>query len=91
MGSLWILATRKGRNAQPHVDHKGLLYVQIIINGKQSKAMLDTEASYNFISMEEAKRLGLKLTSKDETLKVVNSTAKLIAGIAKGVPTTLDA
>ena len=37
------------------------MYVDVSINGKPTRAMVDTGATHNFISDREAKRLGLKL------------------------------
>ena len=45
-------------------------------------------ATHNFVSVDEAKCLGLK-TTKGGTMKMVNSPAKPIVGIAQGVHTTL--
>ena len=55
------------------------------IKGKQVRAMLDTEATHNFVSVYEAKRLGLRITPEDGAIKAANSPVKLIDGIAKGV------
>ena len=38
-----------------------LLYVDIHINWKPARAMVDTGATHNLISVEEVKRLGLQL------------------------------
>ena len=51
--------------------------------------MLDTGATHNFVSVDEAKRLGLKATKEGGTMKAVNSPAKPIARIAQGVHITL--
>lgn len=44
--------------ANPAPPSKGLLYVEALTNGKSTKAMIDTRATHNFVSVEEAKRLG---------------------------------
>nr|CAD1833663.1 unnamed protein product [Ananas comosus var. bracteatus] len=44
--------------------HRELMYVDIKLNGKTTKAMVDTGATHNFIATGEAERLGLTL-SKD--------------------------
>ena len=51
--------------------------------------LLDTGATHNFVSVDEAKRLDLKATKEGGTMKAVNSPAKLIAGIAQGMHITL--
>ena len=65
------------------------MYVSATINGQAVRALLDTEATHNFISEEEAKRIGLKATKDGGTMKAVNSPAKPIASTAQGVRVTL--
>ena len=72
MGSLQILNVLQ---SPPKTEAKGLLYVDVSINGKASKAMIDTGASHNFVSLEEAKRLGLKALGGGGSIKAVNSAA----------------
>lgn len=43
-------------------DVSGLLYVDVKVNGHLVKATINTRASNNFVSIEEAQRLGLKTT-----------------------------
>lgn len=62
-----------------------LMYVDIMLNGKSTCAMLDTGATHNFVSDREARRLGLKLEKDPSRMKAVNSVARPIAGQAKGV------
>ncbi|KAH9727410.1 Endonuclease [Citrus sinensis] len=59
------------------------------INGQSVRALLDTGATHNFVSIDEAKSLGLKTTKEGGTMKAVNSPTKPIAGIAQGVHITL--
>ena len=47
--------------------------------------MIDTGASHNFIKVDEAKRLGLKVEKSDGWLKTVNSEAKPLSGVARDV------
>ncbi|PON50889.1 Aspartic peptidase domain containing protein [Parasponia andersonii] len=42
---------------------KGLLFVDTTINGKATKALVDTRASHNFISIEEVRWLGLLVSN----------------------------
>ena len=67
------------------VEHKGLLYGSIRIEGKEATAMFDTGASHNFMDVQEAKRLGLKYKEETGTVKVVNAREQSIHGVAKGV------
>uniref|UniRef100_A0A2P2K194 Uncharacterized protein LOC105647934 n=1 Tax=Rhizophora mucronata TaxID=61149 RepID=A0A2P2K194_RHIMU len=74
------------KHASPAVPkEKGLLYVDVAINGKVACAMLDTGATHNFMDVQEANRLSLQLTKGIGTIKAVNSDAKLVHGIAHGV------
>ncbi|KAK3212389.1 hypothetical protein Dsin_017095 [Dipteronia sinensis] len=83
MGSLRQLGSLKSNNAPSTSTKKGLMFVNSSINGKAVRAMLDTGATHNFVSLDEAKKLGLKAISRGGTIKAVNSPAKPIAGIAK--------
>ena len=47
--------------------------------------MFDTGASHNFMNVHEAKRLGLKFANDQGTVKAVNSEAKAIEGVARGL------
>lgn len=50
------------------------------INSKTLRALLDAEATHNFVMEDGAKRLGLKATKERGTMKVINSPVKSIAG-----------
>lgn len=54
------------------------MFVSATINGQAMYALLDTGATHNFISKDEAKHLGLEVTKEGGTMKVVNSPAKRI-------------
>ncbi|KAF2281642.1 hypothetical protein GH714_044052 [Hevea brasiliensis] len=47
------------------------------------RALLDTGASHNFLTVEEAKRLGIPYEKEMGWLKAVNSTPNLIHGVAR--------
>ena len=47
--------------------------------------MVDTGATYNFISKDEVKKLGLKLEKDLGNMKAINSKVFTIAGVAKQV------
>ncbi|KAL0362192.1 UNVERIFIED_CONTAM: hypothetical protein Scaly_1174400 [Sesamum calycinum] len=61
---------------------KGLMYVQVQINGKAVMAMLDTGVTHNFVAGREIQKLGLTLAQHSSSIKVVNSEAKPIQGVA---------
>ncbi|RVW14190.1 hypothetical protein CK203_102219 [Vitis vinifera] len=52
----------------------------------QVKALVDSGVTHNFVATKEAARLGLKLEEDTSRIKVVNSKAQKIQGIAKNVP-----
>ncbi|KAE8676551.1 hypothetical protein F3Y22_tig00111584pilonHSYRG00153 [Hibiscus syriacus] len=64
---------------------RGLMYVDISVNGKTSKALVDTGATDTFISLEEAKRCKLIVTKEVGQMKAVNSAALTICGGMKRV------
>nr|CAD1837714.1 unnamed protein product [Ananas comosus var. bracteatus] len=97
MGALRLLNALKGqvgeREKTPlpkESKHSELMYVDIKLNGKTTRAMVDTGATHNFITTGEAERLGLTLSKDGSRMKAVNSKAQPIAGLAKetarGVP-----
>ncbi|KAK3040207.1 hypothetical protein RJ639_028919 [Escallonia herrerae] len=67
------------------VPGKGLMYVDIKVNGKAIRAMVDTGATHNYISSTEVERLGLTLEKGCGQVKAINSAAQLVAGIARSV------
>ncbi|XP_078446358.1 uncharacterized protein LOC144715301 [Wolffia australiana] len=69
------------------VQYEGLnlLHVSVLINIKPSTAMVDTGATHNLLAEKEARKLGLKLSPSAGKIKAVNSEARDIVGVAKGV------
>uniref|UniRef100_A0A803N278 Eukaryotic translation initiation factor 3 subunit G N-terminal domain-containing protein n=1 Tax=Chenopodium quinoa TaxID=63459 RepID=A0A803N278_CHEQI len=67
-----------------------LMFVEAIVGGKASKALVDTGATHNFVTLKEATRLGLKFTKKRGSLKTVNTIPAPIHGVARGVPLQLS-
>lgn len=51
---------------KPTTPSKGLLYVEAQVNRKPTKTMIDTGATHNFVSVEEARRLRLRLSKENE-------------------------
>ncbi|KAK3031323.1 hypothetical protein RJ639_035229 [Escallonia herrerae] len=68
-----------------NVPGKSLMYVDIKVNGKAIRAMVDTGATHNYISSTEVKRLGLTLEKGCGRVKVINSAAQPVAGIERSV------
>ncbi|KAK2984524.1 hypothetical protein RJ640_025021 [Escallonia rubra] len=67
------------------VPGKGLMYVDIKVNGKAIRAMVDTEATHNYISSTEVERLGLTLEKGCGRVKAINSVVQPVAGITRSV------
>lgn len=53
MGSLKILTTLNAK-AMPTTSSNGLIYVEVLVNGKPTKALVDTGTTHNFITEEMA-------------------------------------
>ena len=49
------------------------------------KAMVDSEATHNFVATKESERLGLNVEEDPNRIKVMNNKAQKIHGIAKKV------
>ncbi|KAK3043775.1 hypothetical protein RJ639_001971 [Escallonia herrerae] len=64
---------------------KGLMYVDIKVNGKAIRTMVDTRATHNYISSIEVERLGLTLEKGYGRVKAINSAAQPVAGKARSV------
>ncbi|KAE8662634.1 cytochrome P450 78A7-like [Hibiscus syriacus] len=84
MGSLQVLNALKAKPLTP-TSSNGLMYVEAVINEKSTRAMVDTGATHNFVSKDEANRLGLKYTGSTGWLKTVNTQAVPLHGVARGV------
>ena len=85
VGSLQLLNALKAKLIPKTPQSKGLMYVEAIVNGKATKALVDTGATHNFVLEGEAKRLELQASKEGGWLKAVNSVAKPSHGVARGV------
>nr|VVW56505.1 unnamed protein product [Nymphaea colorata] len=63
----------------------GLKYLEILVNGKSTMAIVNMGVTHNFISNEEMRRLGLTLEKGELCMNAVNSEAKPIDGVARHV------
>ncbi|KAK2977134.1 hypothetical protein RJ640_005784 [Escallonia rubra] len=71
LGSIQVLNALQKKNV-PQVPtgegqaskSEGLLYMEAKLNGKPAHVLMDTRATHNFITMEEAKRLGLNVADR---------------------------
>ncbi|ERM93990.1 hypothetical protein AMTR_s00136p00064270 [Amborella trichopoda] len=85
MESVQFLNMRKAETERPKAPNKGLMYVEAQINEKTTKATIDTSATHNFVSKDEANRLGLQIVKETGWVKAVNSEAQPIHGTPHGV------
>ena len=85
MGSMRLLNALKIKQTKKQPQNKGLMYVEAKVNGMPAKAMIDTGATHNFVSEEEARRLKLQTSKEAGWLKAVNSAANPSQGVARGV------
>ena len=65
--------------------HKGLMYVELLTSEQKIVALVNSEATHNFILTRETVKLGLKLAKDDNKLKAVNGQAQEMHGLAKNV------
>ncbi|XP_078447614.1 uncharacterized protein LOC144716361 [Wolffia australiana] len=84
LNPLQCLAALQGGTLVQYED-LNLLHVPVLINGKPSTAMVDTGVTHNVLAEIEIMKLGLKLSSSAGKIKAVNSEARDIVGVAKGV------
>ncbi|KAK2989246.1 hypothetical protein RJ640_030998 [Escallonia rubra] len=92
LGSLQVLNALQRKNVPQVLTgegqasmSKGLLYVEAKLNGKPAHVMVDTGATHNFITMDEAERLGLNVVDGEGWLKPVNAEAKPLQGMVRRV------
>ncbi|KAM2435168.1 hypothetical protein PS1_025156 [Malus domestica] len=63
----------------------GSLFVDVKTGDKTTRVLVDTGATHNFMTSEEATRLGLRVTKEPGSVKTVNSAATPIVGVARNV------
>ncbi|GFY94853.1 hypothetical protein Acr_10g0002380 [Actinidia rufa] len=85
VGSLRLLDAIKAQVGKSKAPRKGRMYVEAKVRGFSTRALIDTGASHNFIEVKEAKRLGLQLKEEPGWIKAVNTEARSIYGVARGV------
>ena len=85
MGSLQLLNALKAKPVPKTPQSKRSMYVEALVNGKATKALVDTGVTHNFVSEDETKRLELQASEEEGWLKAINSTIKPSHGVALGV------
>ncbi|KAL2933585.1 Protein DDI1-like protein [Bienertia sinuspersici] len=73
----------------PRSKKFSIMFVEDMVNGKTSKAIVDTGATHNSVDKKEATRLGLHYTKDPGILKIVNTNPTPIYCITRGVPLRL--
>ena len=63
--------------------------VDITINEKVARALVDTGAEVNFMTKTEATRLGLRYTSSNAQIRTVKASPTPIVGVAHGMNITV--
>ena len=61
MGVMHLLNALKKQAKTKKASPKGLMFMDVRINGKLTRAMIDTGATHNFVSDTEAAHLGSKV------------------------------
>ncbi|XP_074297249.1 uncharacterized protein LOC141627954 [Silene latifolia] len=85
MGAVHMMCSMgKGANLS-EAKSTELMYVEVKYNGICTRSMIDTGASHNFVTPDEAKRLGMEINREGGRMKAVNSSAQPIQGVAKDV------
>lgn len=64
-------------------------YVDISINGRPARAMVDSGAEVNIMTKTAAERLRLNFVPSNTHLKTVNAPSTPVCGVAQGVSITL--
>ena len=86
----------KPRQAKPKHAEQGIVmskacaqYVDISINGKRTRVLVDTGAEANLMAKMAATRLGLRYSPTNIQLKTVNAPPTPVDGVAHGVSITI--
>ena len=64
VGSLQLLNALKAKPVPKMPQSKRPMYVKALINGKATKALVDTGATHTFVSKNETKRLELQASKE---------------------------
>lgn len=72
---MWSIYLLNVLSSTPKIRTKSSLYVEITIDEKVLKAMIDTNTFHHFNSIEEAQRLGIKVTGGGDSIKTTNLAA----------------
>ncbi|KAF2294337.1 hypothetical protein GH714_009417 [Hevea brasiliensis] len=81
VGAILFLGALEKQKWKPSIE-KGLIYVDLWINGKAARALVDTGATDNFIANTTALQFQLNMQEDTGKIKAVNYKAANIVGVA---------
>ncbi|XP_059636214.1 DNA damage-inducible protein 1-like [Cornus florida] len=92
MGAMQMLSSMAHDTKQKGKAKKvaGVRYVDAQVGGKAVQALVDTGATHNFITPEEAQRLGLEMRKTEGWIKAVNSEEARVSRVCKEVELCLQ-
>ncbi|CAL2268868.1 unnamed protein product [Prunus armeniaca] len=73
------------------VQAKGVMFVDAMVNDKTTFFLVDTGVSHNFMSVQKVKRLRCRVSNEAGSMKTMNSFAKPIDRVARGVELHISA
>ncbi|XP_070004238.1 uncharacterized protein [Nicotiana sylvestris] len=86
-------STKKGKKKadekNPSKQEMTLMFIEMKVNGKPIRAMIDTGATHNYLASTQVERLGLVVGKGRGSVKAINSPPHPVGGIAKEVPVML--
>ncbi|KAL6202217.1 hypothetical protein ACLB2K_025926 [Fragaria x ananassa] len=92
MGSIRLLNVVKANVPQPRQQARGgSLYVDVKVGGTTVHALVDCGATHNFMTSEEARKLGVRVTKESGSVKAVNTAATPIVGVVRDVEVRIGA
>ncbi|KAH6770631.1 hypothetical protein C2S52_015434 [Perilla frutescens var. hirtella] len=74
-----------GESSTKSTKEKGLMFVDVKINEKPIRAIVDMGATHNYLASTEVERLGLVLEKGVGQVKAINSAIQPITGVVKSV------
>uniref|UniRef100_A0A1S4CQM0 Uncharacterized protein n=1 Tax=Nicotiana tabacum TaxID=4097 RepID=A0A1S4CQM0_TOBAC len=80
---------KKANLRTPPHQERTLMFVDMKVNGKPIRAMIDTGATHNYLASTQVERLGLVVGKGKGRVKAINSPPQPVGGIAKEVPVKL--
>ncbi|CAN6710507.1 unnamed protein product [Malus baccata var. baccata] len=92
MGCIRLLNAIQTTLPQPKAQVEGgSLFVDVKTGDKTTRVLVDTGATHNFMTSEEATRLSLRVTKEPGSVKTINSAATPIVGVARNVQVDIGA